>query len=112
MKKLIFICLLLCSCGWSNADYIREGAWMTLHGVDWAQTRQIAQHPEKYSESNPILGKHPSTQDVDLYMGIWMAAHPLITHLLPEDLRPYWQYISIGISGYAVISNIQAGIQF
>jgi hypothetical protein len=85
---------------------------MTIHAVDWAQTRQIAQHPEQFKEMNPILGSHPSVQSVDIYMGSALIIHPVISSVLPSHYREAWQYISIGVSGGAVINNVNIGVRF
>jgi hypothetical protein len=35
--------------------------------LDWFQTLTIAGHPDRFSEVNPILGKHPSKLGVSVY---------------------------------------------
>jgi len=52
---------------WLFADTKREVLYLTLHTIDWAQTRTIARHPEMYRETNVFLGEHPSTGRVDRY---------------------------------------------
>jgi len=116
MKKFITITLmglLLSGCvTWTKGDVVREGVWMGLHLVDWKQTRTVAKNPHKYHETNPIMGKHPSVGRVDTYMGAWVILHPVITHVLPEKHRKVWQYISIGVTGGAVVNNICVGVEF
>jgi len=117
MRKLIglfcFVALLTgCFTDWTKADVYRQATWTALHGADWLQTRQIAQHPDQYRETNPILGSHPSLASVDLYMGAWMVIHPLISDVLPPEYRKYWQYISIGVTGGCVLNNLSIGIGF
>jgi hypothetical protein len=112
---IVIVCLLTgCTFGenWTRGDTYREVAWGAIHVADWAQTRQIAQHPEKYYETNPILGKHPSEQSVNLYMGTALIVHPIISGLLPKPYRDVWQYMSIGVSGAAVINNVSIGVGF
>ena len=108
--------IILCSCSfgenWTRGDTYREVAWGAIHIADWAQTRQIAQNPDKYHETNPILGSHPSTQSVDLYMGSVLIVHPFISAALPKPYRDVWQYMSIGVSGACVINNISIGVGF
>jgi hypothetical protein len=52
---------------WDKADRILLGVHGALWVADWGQTRDIARQPDKYYETNPILGKHPTVQEVDLY---------------------------------------------
>jgi len=96
---------------WSEREWGRETAWQVLHAVDWRQTRYIAKHPDRYYESNPVLGKHPSTAEVDVYFLAGALLHPLITDLLPGEYRFYWQWITIGISGICVGNNYLVGIR-
>ena len=68
MLKLIFAALLLVSFSsqadeWTESDIKYEAAYLALHTVDWGQTRNIAKNPSRYSEVNPVLGKHPMHLD-------------------------------------------------
>jgi hypothetical protein len=92
-----------------------EAAGLGLLAADWSQTAYISRNPDQYYERNPILGDHPSSQSVNLYMGAWMIVHPLVTHILIHtypDLVPYWQWGFIAIEGACVIGNNQNGIPF
>lgn len=33
--------------------------------IDWLQTRQIAKNPDRWYETNPLLGRHPSVGRVN-----------------------------------------------
>jgi hypothetical protein len=44
---------------WTKTDTVLEAVYAGLTIVDWGQTRDIAKHPQQYSEMNPLLGKHP-----------------------------------------------------
>jgi hypothetical protein len=95
---------------WVPADKYREAAFMTLHTVDWLQTRTISKH-EYYYEQNIYLGKHPSTGKVDKYFAATAIAHYLIADRLSPEWRKAFQYVSIGISGGAVLNNVSLGIR-
>lgn len=95
---------------WSKGDIWREVAWQVLHVVDWGQTLNIADRPDKYHEINPIIGEHPSRERVNIVMGTTTVLHVAITHYLPKEWRPYWQYLSIGVSGALVIHNLSIGL--
>ena len=113
---LIITCLLLVSCAGYRPEPLTkwqiagEAAWLTLHTIDWGQTLTIADNPDKHSERNPILGEHPSRGSVNLYMGAWWIAHPIITYLLPSDWRKYWIGGSLIGTGYCVFHNNSVGI--
>lgn len=115
MKTILLIALIYLmfpqEClSWDKADYYREAGWQVLHVVDWGQTLEIARNPDRYWEMNPIMGKHPSVGNVNFYMGLSSIAHAAVSVLLPEKIRPYWQWISIGVSGACVINNFNVGL--
>jgi len=95
---------------WTTQDKSLEATWQVLHFIDWRQTRTIAKHPDDYYEMNPILGKHPSTTEVDIYMISGAILHPIITHYLPKKYRPWWQGITIIMSTTCVVNNFIVGI--
>jgi hypothetical protein len=116
--KLILIIILLClpvgaqaADPWDKQDIALEVLWQCLHAVDWGQTLDIASRPERYREINPLIGEHPSRARVNAYMGLSTLTHIGITHLLPKSYRPYWQMITIGISGTLIIHNFNIGLQ-
>lgn len=96
---------------WTKADTLREVSWQVLHIVDWGQTRHIAKNPDQFYEINPILGRHPSVGEVDTYMITGAVIHTAVSVVLPQKYRSYWQYVTIGMSGYCVGNNINAGIK-
>lgn len=96
---------------WDKNDIALEVTWEILHAIDWGTTLDITRRSDEgYYESNPILGRHPSSGEVNEYMGAWAILHPVITHYLPGKYRPYWQIITIGVSGGAAASNINLGL--
>lgn len=96
---------------WTKTDTAREVVWMALHAVDWGQTLEIARNPRDYSEMNPVLGDHPSVGKVNLYMGAWAVAHPLVSYLLPRTWRDTWQYLTIGVSFTCTANNFNLGLK-
>ena len=95
---------------WSKEDTAREAVWISLHTIDWGQTLEIARHPKEFYELNPVLGKHPSVGNVNLYMGAAAIIHPAVSYILPKKWRKVWQYISIGVSSTCVINNFHVGL--
>ena len=122
MKKfMVVVILLVATIGyadeWTKQDTYRELAFIGLLAVDYLQTRTIVQNPDKYFEYNPIVGKHPTQQTVDIYMASCAIIHPIISYLLPVKSdkwkwinRESWQYITIGIEIGAVGNNLGWGI--
>ena len=96
---------------WSTQDYVLEATWLTLHMIDHGQTLDIAKNPRGHYEINPFLGKHPSVENVNVWMGAGYIIHPVITHFLPKKYRPYWQMFTIGVTGSMVFYNYQVGLK-
>ena len=104
---------------WTKQDIVLEVTWELLQFIDYGQTLTAASNPLRYSESNPILGRHPSRDSVHLYMLSAAILHPIITHYLPRKvkvlgfdfpLRTVFQSVSIGVSGACVVNNFNVGI--
>jgi hypothetical protein len=96
---------------WSDADKTREAVYLILHAADWGQTRSIADSPESYRENNPFLGEHPTQKRVDAYFAATALLHIGITHVLPADWRPAFQYFFIGLESGVVVNNYRAGVR-
>ncbi len=107
---LIIILPITSHAEWNKGDTAREVAWQGIHVIDWGQTLEIARHPEKYHELNPILGRHPSVGRVNVYMGLSALGHLGMSYILPKKARLYWQYISIGVSAGCVVNNYKIGL--
>jgi hypothetical protein len=103
---LLPLALLLSGCSTSQL----YGASVGLTAADWGQTRTIAQNPGIWYERNPVLGRHPSTERVNLYFAGWMLINALIYSEAPESLaKPYfWLYNAVEVA--AVGNNLHLGI--
>jgi hypothetical protein len=106
---------------WTMADTAWQASATALMVGDWGQTRYIAQHPGEYHETNPILGRHPSTSAVDLYFMGALIVHPVISYLLPSKAeifgvtinpRRIWQAGTIVVELGCVANNARLGIGF
>ena len=95
---------------WTSTDTKREAVYLTLHTLDWAQTRNIARNPDKWYEQNAVLGKHPSVSQVDRYFITTGVLQFAIAYYLPAEYRKAFQYVTIGIEGGAVAHNFSIGI--
>jgi hypothetical protein len=72
--------------------------------LDWGETLNIAQNPERFHEMNPILGRHPSVTTVNLYFGAVIATRGVTSYLLPRSKRRKLEIISLG-EGWTQINN-------
>lgn len=95
---------------WSQDDLMREILAEAVIVGDWQQTLNIARNPQKYSEVNPILGPHPSSEQVNSLFWTWAVMHPLITWVLPREWRDDWQWVTIGIEGTCFFINLRSGL--
>lgn len=82
-----------------------EALYLALHGLDWAQTREIAANPDKYHERNPILGKHPSQAEVNRYFMLTGLGHYALSKMLPPEWAKPFQQGTIGLEGYVTGRN-------
>ena len=89
---------------------VLQGTYLGVHAIDWRQTRTIAKNPDRFYEINPLMGKHPSTKEVDAYMAASALLHTGITMSLPSEYRKYWFGGSFAIKLNLINMNVQAGI--
>jgi len=95
---------------WTRSEMAWEAAWQFSHGIDWLQTRYIAEHPDDYSEINPILGDHPSKHEVNVYFAAGAILHPIVSHYLPRKYRRIWQKVTFSASAACVGWNFSIGV--
>lgn len=98
------------ACNWVKGDMARQAALSGLWAVDWLQTRYVATHDEFY-ERNKILGKYPTTGDVNRYFAAVIGLQWGIACILPPDARKVFQYISIGYQAQNIQRNYSLGVR-
>lgn len=115
MKKILIILLLLflptSGGAWEKTDSYKEAAYLTVHVMDWLQTRYIAKSDDFY-ELNPILGKYPSMGKVNTYFLITGIGHVLVSYILPQKIRNFWQAITFILESGVVGRNLAIGVRF
>lgn len=99
---------------WTSTDTAMQITYTVLHVIDWGQTLDVSKHPIRAggvpaSETNPVLGKHPSVGAVNTYMASTLAGHAVASYLLPGKWRTAWQVAGIGIEAYVVGRNYSLG---
>ena len=91
---------------WTEEEKNKELLYLLLHGLDWAQTRTIAKNPNKYSEINPILGRHPSTGRVNNYFLATGLGHLGLNDMLNyPQYRKWFQNSTIGLEALITPRN-------
>lgn len=112
-----FTLVLLAGCAsrpfeaWDRADTIRQSIYTAAHCVDWLQTQEIVSNDDYY-ELNPVLGKHPTHREVDIYMGATLIANWAIAGMLKPEYREIFQYLSITVEVGCAVHNYRIGIRF
>lgn len=96
---------------WSDADIAREAVYLTLHAADWRQTRVAAERPDRFVETNPILGEYPSARRIDGYFAATALLHVGVVHVLPASWRPAFQYFWIGVEAGQAVRNYRVGVR-
>lgn len=116
MKKVIGILIILIfnvsivfADEWTAKDTKYQAVFLLFKSVDYLQTKEIARNP-KYYELNPIIGKHPTQNEIDIYFLSTAILHTGIAYYLPKKYRRYWQCVFIGMSAGCVAYNFNAGI--
>lgn len=94
----------------TEKDIAAQAVYTGLTLLDWHQTLQIAKHPDEYSETNFIIGEHPSEGRVNILMPAGIVLHALVTYALPRKYRPLWQYVWIGEEAACVYQNWRTGL--
>jgi len=95
-----------------GTDLALELAFQSALYVDYRQTRQIVAHPDKYFETNALLGEHPSLPRVKNYSIGAALGHWAISELLPQGpYRRAWQAATLVIEANAVAVNFSIGLK-
>ena len=112
----ILICLLLCAGAFPTSSYADNGALSDLRIAsnlsliaDWMQTREIAKTPE-YSETNPILGSHPTIGSVNRYFLGVLIVHNVMGALLPPRYADLYDKGVLFVEITAVQHNAAIGV--
>ena len=97
---------------WTTKNTILQSTFAAVTVIDWAQTLHAARNPDKFTETNPILGSHPSKGRVNAYFPLYIASHTYIATKIDEPYRTLWQSFYIIWEVDAVNNNRTQGIGF
>ena len=95
---------------WTDAQVTKAAALATLTAADWAQTRNIARHPVRWHETNPLLGEHPSVGAVDRHFALSAMLGAAALHALPTRYRDMALNAGLVIEATCVANNLRLGI--
>jgi len=80
--------------------------------ADWSTTRDMTRrYHEGYFERNPILGKHPSSDKLDLYFVSLLIGHYFMTDYLQGRDREIYLYTVTAVEAAAVANNLHIGLR-
>lgn len=116
MRFILGICLILasftCQADWKDWDSTDKQLFVvseTSLFADWMQTKKIAENPNRWSETNPIIGVHPSVGRVNTYFLSAMIGNYFLADYLGENRRLYLGVIALG-EGLTVKHNLALGL--
>lgn len=110
-SALLLICIVSCSQQFGRKYSAKEAATDALIIADWAQTLEIAEHPERWQENNPLLGKHPSKERVNWSIGAALLTNTVLHRVLPDKYLGKYQIALCVVEGAAVAGNYSIGIR-
>jgi len=110
LAVLLFISIPSFADEWKSVDTKREVGFQVLWLIDYAQTRNIAAHPDQWHEENSYLGLHPTIGAVNRYFLVGSVLHAGIAYMLPEKYRAPFQYGTIAVEVGYVAHNYSIGI--
>ena len=98
MRRLTVMVLILALSGcamlkphpeaWNKTDKLLAAYFIAGHTLDAYTTERCQDHPDRFYEENPILGKHPKDSEIVIYFSVTGLVALSIAHLYPE-LRPW-----------------------
>ena len=116
MIKILFLVVFLTSATvYAEPWTTEERAWGAVAGTlllaDWATTRYGSRHwHQGYYETNPIMGRHPHQDRVDLHFLMVIPAVYLFADYLPAYRREFLMGVTAIELGY-VANNLRIGWQ-
>jgi len=116
--QALILCLtltILCSTAhahdpWTWTDTALEVLFAGALEVDREQTLEASKYPNRYFETNKVLGEHPDAYKINTWMGACLVGHAAIAYMLPKPYRTAWQGIWIVFEVNQVEHNRKVGL--
>jgi len=99
---------------WSDRSKLWAATSAIALANDWSTTRDMThRYNEGYHELNPILGRNPSRDRVDLHFLIAIPAVYLIADNIESDInRTRWLQLVTIVEGAVSLNNIRIGLRW
>ncbi len=98
---------------WTKTDTVLEASFVAMELADYSLTMNILhRRAEGYSETNWLLGHHPSVARVTGFGAAFLVAHGVTSYLLPRPYRTWWQTLTLAYASGAVVHNLAIGLRF
>ena len=88
-----------------------EVLWQVTQVIDMLQTIEIAEHGDRWVETNNFLGSDPSTAAIIPYFAMRGYAHYWITNNIREDWRWPWLIVTNYLNYDVIEHNHSMGIR-
>lgn len=100
-------------CGnWTKKNVQLEAVSLSLIIADTLQTASWVEDPNsRWHEWNPLLGKHPTENELYNSVAIGMITHVMIANYLSPEWRTKFQYATIAIQAGIVMRSHGMGIR-
>lgn len=106
---LIVTIVLITGCSQAHVSNTLYGTALGTLVVDWGQTRAIVKDPKRH-EKNPILGPHPTLEQVDTYFPAIILGTAISYPLLKPSMRPYFYGAITLLESIVIINNFKSGL--
>lgn len=118
MKRIIAILVLLCASpayagDWTLEQLQLEGIYLAAHAIDYAQTRYAMANPDRFVETNPLLGSKPTQGSLNKLFISTALAHVASVHFSGKNRNTLLK-LSVGAKASIIGWNayIGAGVKF
>lgn len=95
------------------SEYVFQAVW----AADMLTTLDIVAHPDRFQETNAMLGPHPSKGKVIGYFAVGALLHYGLTREMennnvPDPIIRGFEYVTIGYEAAYVAHNFSIGLRF
>lgn len=106
--RSLLVCLAACAPTWHRAARVTEALAVGSLACDGGSTRQYLAESQ-WVETNPILGEHPSSAALWLYLGAIAGGVIGLNRLVPDKLALALNVAMIGIEVQSIAINAGVG---
>lgn len=91
---------------WTTENTVLALSSTALIVMDWSTTLTMARRPDRYTESNPLLPRHPSVRQVNVACALALGGNLLLAHWLPNPWRSVVMETVTAIELASVTNNV------